>query len=769
VIFLLLATLPVIPTRAAPDPHGARVVIASPENTVTVTTTADLEGGDTSSFSALNNQPGPDGAISLREALLAANTTPTTTLELTIAFSIPITDTGYSYDITSDRDIWTIQVGIEDSTGLPPLARGNVRIDGSTQLGSGSAPHIAIDGINDWDIPTNGLTITSPNNVVRGLVIVNFWDNGIAIGGAAAANNQVAGCYIGSDALGLSAIANGNGISLSDGAHDNLIGGSAAADRNLISGNAGDAGVSIAGAATTNNTVAGNWIGVDATGQAALANLGAGIAISGGAHDNLIGGATTTARNVISGNDYGGIVIQDTATMSNTIAGNWIGVDATGQVKLGGERAGIVIDGAQRNLIGGAGQGNVIAGNVAGIDILGGIANTVAGNTIGLAADGTTRLGNRDVGIYVRNAARDNIIGGTTAGARNVIGGDASWPTDYGYGIYIYGVGTTNNTIQGNYIGVTTGGNLRAGHRREGVLISGNADGNTIGGVAANMGNVIADNGLGGITLFSAYNLVASNLIGLGANKITKLGNQSNGIRIWYPHNVIGPNNWIANNWHSGIVFSSTNTTIISNTIDWNQRSGICAAGANAIIKLNTITHNGGIDGDYPICNIQGGIVITSTINMTTNTQVISNTILENIGAGITIRAGAENRILSNSISGNSGGGIVLLDGANDNIAPPTIRYASPLEVSGTSCALCQVQIFTDDGDQGLNFITGTIALSDGSFAVPFAPGALDPPYVTATNTDTHGNTSPFTPPKPVVAGPPPPEFKVFFPIVRMR
>src|SRR5262245_41988295 len=248
VIFLLLATLPVVPARAAHHLQGARVVAASPENTVVVTTTSDHrdDDADTSSFAALNSQPGADGAISLREALLAANTTPTTTLALTITFSIPITDTGYSYDIANGGDTWTIQVGLEDFIGLPALSRGNVRIDGSTQPGDGAGPHIILDGYYDGDIPTNGLIITSPNNVVRGLALVSFYDNGISISGGAAANNQIAGCYI--YPRDLSAPRNGNGISLTDGAHGNTIGGYMVADRNLISGNDA-AGVLIADAA----------------------------------------------------------------------------------------------------------------------------------------------------------------------------------------------------------------------------------------------------------------------------------------------------------------------------------------------------------------------------------------------------------------------------------------------------------------------------------------------------------------------------------------
>ena len=142
-----------------------------------VTTTSDhLDAdADTSSFATLNSQPGADGAISLREALLAANTTPTTTLELTINFSIPISDTGYSYDSTSGRQMWTILVAYDDFVGLPPLTRGHVQINGSNQLATGSAPHIILDGSNNFDVPANGLTITSANNQVRDLAIMNFW------------------------------------------------------------------------------------------------------------------------------------------------------------------------------------------------------------------------------------------------------------------------------------------------------------------------------------------------------------------------------------------------------------------------------------------------------------------------------------------------------------------------------------------------------------------------------------------------------------------
>ena len=358
VIFLCaLAASPGSLTRASSTsaaPPTARALAAPTATIVVVTTTADVVDGETSSFSSLNAQPGPDGAIALREAMLAANTTPiSSTGTITIAFDIPTSDPGYDPGSTT----WTIRLG---TTALPPLARGWVTIDGTTQPGGGDHPPIVLDGYNVNEPPglSNGLTISSRGNIVRGLTLMNFWDTGVVISGSPAANNLVAGCYIGLDARGAAAQGNGTGIDIRDGAAD-----------------------------------------------------------------NLIGGATRAARNVISGNAYNsGVVIQGTATARNTIAGNFIGVDASGHVALGNTFAGVFIRyGAHDNLIGGAGQGNLISGNDRGIYIDGGVANTVAGNIIGLAADGRTPLANRDSGIAILGGAHDNLIGGTTPAARNVI------------------------------------------------------------------------------------------------------------------------------------------------------------------------------------------------------------------------------------------------------------------------------------------------------------------------------------------------------------
>ena len=98
----------------------------------------------------------------------------------------------------------------------------------------------------------------------------------------------------------------------------------------------------------------------------------------------------------------------------------------TGRPRRLGNTVGIYINGVPRNTIGGTTPGarNVISDNQIGIYLLGSTAtgNQIQGNLIGLDATGKTPLGNH-IGIFL-DAATHNTIGGTTAGARNVIAGN---------------------------------------------------------------------------------------------------------------------------------------------------------------------------------------------------------------------------------------------------------------------------------------------------------------------------------------------------------
>ena len=195
------------------------------------------------------------------------------------------------------------------------------------------------------------------------------------------------------------------------------------------------------------------------------------------------------------------------------------------------------------------------------------------------------------------SGAHDNIIGGAEPAARNIISGNGAGGSQFGQGIYLASAPidpiTTNNTIQGNYIGVDSSGNQPAGNYRQGILIGSGAQNNLVGGTAAGAGNVITYNGLGGIRIDSSGNQVAGNLIGVGADGVTQLGNQLNGVRVGGNNNTIGPDNTIAYNQQSGIMLSGGATIVLSNTLSTNARSGICVAGPNNTLRGNLVQSNG--------------------------------------------------------------------------------------------------------------------------------------------------------------------------------
>ena len=108
----------------------------------------------------------------------------------------------------------------------------------------------------------------------------------------------------------------------------------------------------------TLDTIVGNYLGTNATGQASSPN-GRGIEDNSG--NNLIGGTSAADRNVISGNSLGGVHL---IAANSTVEGNYIGTDASGTFAVGNGDEGILVQG-QNTTIGGTapGAGNVIAGS----------------------------------------------------------------------------------------------------------------------------------------------------------------------------------------------------------------------------------------------------------------------------------------------------------------------------------------------------------------------------------------------------------------------
>lgn len=240
------------------------------------------------------------------------------------------------------------------------------------------------------------------------------------------------------------------------------------------------------------NVIAGNFIGTDSTGTAALPNgsQGAGAVIIGAtASSNTIGGTTPDARNLISGNVGEGIFAQ--LGTKNTIQGNLIGTDVTGTMALGNTDRGVVTT-ASNTLIGGTtvDARNVISANNRGVDLNGGSNHTVQGNFIGTDVTGTIALPNPNGGLNLNSGLSNNLIGGLTAtpGAPpgNLISGNV------GNTGVILGQDTTANLIQGNIIGADITGTQPLGNSG-GIIINGHD--NTVGGADAHARNIIAFNG----------------------------------------------------------------------------------------------------------------------------------------------------------------------------------------------------------------------------------------------------------------------------------
>src|SRR5262249_29422244 len=113
----------------------------------------------------------------------------------------------------------------------------------------------------------------------------------------------------------------------------------------------------------------------------------------------------------------------------------------------------------------------------------------------------------------------NNTIGGTSAGARNVISGNAL------DGIVISDSGTTGNVVQGNYIGTDITGAVALANANDGVLIQAGASNNSIGGgplhsSPASSGNAIKFNKGTGVAVLdtaSTGNSIRGNSISANA------------------------------------------------------------------------------------------------------------------------------------------------------------------------------------------------------------------------------------------------------------
>ncbi len=153
----------------------------------------------------------------------------------------------------------------------------------------------------------------------------------------------------------------------------------------------------------TGTLVEGNYIGTDASGSNALGNS-VGVVIANGSTSTIIGGITSGARNIISGNMNQGVEITDAGTALNVVEGDYISTDITGSHALSNV-VGVWIQSCTNNTVGGTvtAARDVISANTADgvqIDYSGTTGNVVERDYTGSDATGAFPLGNGRAGVY---------------------------------------------------------------------------------------------------------------------------------------------------------------------------------------------------------------------------------------------------------------------------------------------------------------------------------------------------------------------------------
>ncbi len=536
-------------------------------------------------------------------------------------------------------------------------------------------------------------------------------DDGIEIAGSGSSGHRVQGNFIGVNRNKRLRRPNGGaGVYFRNAAPGGLIGGYAATPGtgvgNVIAANA-QWGIQIEGLRAAGIRIGGNIVGDHYDSTEDVGNSVGGILING-APGCIIGGpiiyatgppdipagdvAENLGPNMICGNLGSGIEIRGPESSGTVVQGNTIGADdflSPPNGRRGNADAGVLIENASGNLIGGAGEGegNTISGNGgSGIIIhsMGATDNRVEGNRIGLYRLEDVALGNDGSGIDI-NSAPDNSIGGTSPGAGNVISANAD-------GLFIVGSPASGNLIQGNLIGTDSTGAIidvddnpangnELGNRTNGVFIQ--APDNLIGGSEPGARNVISGNFGSGVFLsLHGGNQIIGNHIGTDVTGATDLGNRRDGILLEDLEGSLIEDNLISGNEGNGVAALRLNSALLSPGRLINNRIGTDVNGATAL------------------GNFKSGVLIQEVSGFIVGEAGAGNVISGNHDYGVYItNAGANaNRVQGNLIGTDAAGtgdvgnrleGVFLFMGASDNLIGSNVisgNGGSGVKVSGADC-----------------------------------------------------------------------------------
>lgn len=398
-----------------------------------------------------------------------------------------------------------------------------------------------------------------------------------------------------------------------------------------------------------NNVVAGCWIGVDNTGNAAAPTTINSHGIHGfTSSNNIIGGSGGLAdRNIIGFCSGDGIRFEGGTSSSNVVRGNYIGIGADGSTDTGNNGHGVFCTNGEFFTVGGTGatEGNVISSNNShAVSIFGSASReaTIQGNIIGLTADGLTARFNFLHGIDL-NENEDSQIGGIDPNARNIIA-NSGWS-----GISL--VNSPGTIVENNYIGTDITGLVDMGNFNHGIIIVNSAD-ITIGGTTSASRNVISGNFQRGISLeqVSPNAIIKANYIGVGSDGSTLIKNDIDGIASYQAsHNMIIGGPTLA---EGNVISGNGLFTVEVDDLD----NGIVGDGISIQATNNHLIQNNYIGTDATGLIGYGNHWAGISLNYSSGNQILDNIVSDNRNEGIWINGSANNVFYRNIIGEASDG-----------------------------------------------------------------------------------------------------------------
>lgn len=437
---------------------------------------------------------------------------------------------------------------LQPSRPLPTVTN-EVEVLGTTQPGGwvevSGTRFSSTDGTPLWE-SKGGLS-------VRGLAFVAFTKGSVLR--FVEGRNRVAGCRFGWHADGSPAESARAGIHISGGTA--TVGGAGSADGNAFRG--GRVGIAAFGlnaaVGPSGLVIEGNRFGTTGSDGSTPKTGPENAVVFYNVRNSRVGGLTEGARNRFAGSKAAALMLAGPECAENTILGNWFGLTEKGTKLPLGEFNGYgiaIVRGAHHNRVGGIapGSGNVISGSddAGVIATLGAHDNVIEGNRIGTTPDGGSEAGN-EFGVWLL-AGANNRVGGSIAGARNLISGNfragvfVGRPDGWKSSVKDEDPGdepSAGSVIEGNWIGVDASGSRALPNGRTfrlegmGVAVGRLANDTVIGGVGVARHNVISGNEGAGVVLDVTQGTrhgLFGNRIGLASDGAAPVPNRGPGLAV---------------------------------------------------------------------------------------------------------------------------------------------------------------------------------------------------------------------------------------------